>query len=142
METYRLDQDIKLLCVKAESFPDGIIAAQDKLIAMTSGDSKSSYFGVSYLYDDKILYMAGVQTKERNENLLPGCEAFTLKAGNYISVYVSDFVQQTSLIEKTFKMLLDDPGIDPNGCCVECYLPEGCNPATANDVRCMIRLAD
>ncbi len=121
METYKLDHDIKLFCVRAESFPDGIKAAHDKLIAITSGDSNRNYFGVSYLYDDKILYMAGVQTKERNENPPPGYETFTLKEGNYISVFISDFAQHPSLIGRTFKRLLDDSDIDPNGCCVECY---------------------
>lgn len=142
MEKYKLNDDIKLFCVKAESFPDGIKAAHNMLLSISKSDTKRNYFGVSYLYDGEILYMAATQIIETDETIPPGCETFTLKKGNYISIYIPDFEKDISLIDKAFKKLLEDAGIDENGCCAECYFPEGSDLTTARDVRCMVRLAD
>ena len=142
MENFKLAQDIQLFCVKAESFPDGIQAAHEKLASISKPGNNRNHFGVSYLYDDEILYMAAGEIAEGMEEIPAGCEMYILKKGNYISIYISDFAKDTSQIGKAFKKLLDDPGIDPNGCCVECYSPEGSDLTTANGIRCMVRLAD
>lgn len=141
MENFKLDNDIHLYCVKADSFPDGIEAAHKKLAAISMPDGTRSHFGVSYLYDDKILYMAGAEL-ERGEKVPTGCETHTLRKGNYISIYIADFTKDITQIERAFKTLLEDPRIDENGCCAECYLPEGADIETALDIRCMVRLAD
>ena len=104
-------------------------------------DGKRNHFGVSYLYDNEILYMAATEI-EKGEEVPAGYEKYTLKKGNYISIYISDFAKDISQIEKAFKILLDTPGIDPDGCCAECYLPEYSDFSTAKDIRCMVRLAD
>lgn len=142
MDNYQLQHDIDLFCVKASSFPDGIKASHDKLISITKTGATRNYFGVSYLYDDEILYMAGAQITGKGETIPPGCEAYTLRKGNYISICIPDFAKDISQIEKAFKKLLNDPDIDENGCCAECYLPEGSDFSTAKDIRCMVRLAD
>jgi hypothetical protein len=142
MENFTLDSDITLFCLKAASFPAGIKDAHDKLVLLTKSGIHRNYFGISYLYDDEILYMAGAQLMEKDETIPPGCETYTLKKGNYISIYIRDFAKDISLIENAFKKLLADPGIDENGCCAECYFPEGSEANTARDVRCMVRLAD
>ena len=141
MEKFKLEKDVHLFCVKANSFPDGIKDAQEKLAAVTKSDGKRNHFGISYLYDDKILYMAAAEYV-KGEEIPESCETYTLKKGNYISIYIAGFAKDVSQIEKAFKKLLADPGIDENGCCAECYLPEGSDFKTATDVRCMVRLAD
>ena len=142
METFNLEKDINLFCVKADSFPDGIKAAHQKLNSISKKMGKRNHFGVSFLYDDVILYMAAAELKTEAEKLPKDCEAYTLKKGAYISIYILDFAKDTTQIEKAFKTLLADPRIDENGCCAECYLPEGANANTAKDVRCMVRLSD
>ena len=141
MEKFKLDKDIQLFCVKADSFPDGIAAAQIKLASLSNPDVKRNHFGISYLYNDEILYLAAAEIGNGIE-IPAGCETYTLRKGNYTCIYISDFAKDTSQINKAFKELLDDPGIDPNGCCAECYLPEGSDFTTAKDIRCMVRLAD
>lgn len=141
MENYQLEQDINLCCIKATSFPDGIMAAHQAITELTSQGEHPNYYGVSYWYDGKILYMAGADRKPDGETT-PGCEPYTLKKGNYISIYIANFRENPTLIEQAFKQLLEFPGIDENGCCAECYFPEGAAVADATDVRCMVRLAD
>jgi predicted transcriptional regulator YdeE len=126
--------------VKAKSFPDGIIAAHEALSLVTK-NTTSNHFGISYPHDGEILYMAGEEI-EAEQNIPPGTERFTIRRGNYASFYIKNFMENLPLIEKAFGILTDDPRIDPNGCCVECYLPEGSNFKTAKDMRCMVRLTD
>lgn len=140
MENYFLEKDIHLFCVKATSFPEGIKAAHENLVSVLNPGIKRNYFGVSYLYDNEILYLAASEVAE-GAAIPAGFESYTLKKGNYISIFIPDFAKDISQIEKAFKKLLAYPGIDEQGCCAECYLPEGCNGNDAKDVRCMVRLA-
>ena len=142
MEKYKLEEDIHLFCVKAKSFPAGIKPAHQQLASITKPLGKRNHFGVSYLYDDEIVYMAGVDITGTEQRIPDGCETYTLRKGNYISIYIPDFEKDTSQIDKAFKILLADPGIDENGCCAEWYFPEGSDGTNAKDVRCMVRLAD
>lgn len=142
MENYNLENDIHLFCVKADSFPAGITDAQQRLTAILAPGDKRNLFGVSYLYDDAILYMAAAEYTQVSENIPERCTTYTLKRGNYISIYIADFAKDISQVEKAFKKLLQHPNIDENGCCAECYLPEGAGYANAKDIRCMVRLAD
>jgi predicted transcriptional regulator YdeE len=137
----QIPADIHLYCVKADSFPAGIQSAQQKLTRVKIAPGIRNHFGVSYLYDGKILYMAAAQLNA-NEQAPAGCETYTLRKGKYISVHVADFRNNLAQIEKAFQVLTDDPRIDEKGCCAECYLPEGSTHETATDVRCMVRLAD
>ena len=142
MENFKLENNIDLFCIKADSFPEGIKAAHQKLVSIAKPMGKRNYFGVSYLYDDEILYMAAAEINSSEEIIPPGCKTYTLKKGNYISFYITDFTKDLTQIEKAFKSLVADPRIDEEGCCAECYFPEGTDGTTAKDVRCMVRLAD
>ena len=141
-EKFRLDKDINLFCVKADAFPQGIVPAHEKLAAISNPLGKRNHYGVSYWYDNDNLYLAAAEFKKAEEAVPAGCQTYTLKKGNYISIYIPDFAKDISQIGKAFETLLADPGIDENGCCAECYLPEGTIATNAADVRCMVRLAD
>ncbi len=58
METIILENDIKVICVKAVSFPDGIQDAHDKLRAMFPPIPTRRYFGISYPQQGGIVYRA------------------------------------------------------------------------------------
>ena len=142
METFKLENEINLFCIKAKSFPAGIMDAHQKLTSIAKSLGKRNYFGISYAHNNETLYMAAAEIKSNNETIPAGCDTYTLKKGNYISIYISDFAKDVSQIGKAFEILLADPRIDEQGCCAECYLPEGADGTAAKDVRCMVRLAD
>ncbi len=142
MEIIKTETDVQLICVKAASFPDGIAAAHQKLEAIFPGVNGRNYYGISYFHDDAILYMAAIEKTSNNDPLPPGCTTYFLKKGNYSSIYLEDFTKDISTVERAFKTLLDNPGIDEEGCCAECYLPAGSSFSTAKHMRCMVRLAD
>lgn len=69
--------------------------------------------------------MTGVEEKEPNKQEIMvrehGCVPFTVRAGEYISVIVKDYQNNTPEITKVFDELLKSSDIDPNGYCLEEY---------------------
>ena len=134
MNTYQLDKDIKLFCVRAKSFPEGVMAAHQQLHASVPRENDRRFFGISYPEGKgKIAYLAAAEVMADDESNKPGYEPFTLKSGIYIYTDIKDFRKDIPAIGQTFTRLLTNTGIDPNGCCVEWYTND-------NDVRCMVRL--
>ena len=129
METYNIEQDIKVLCITASSFPDGVLAVHQKLHTLFPPDGRRRYFGISRPDGNRgIVYKAAVEEMGEKNSAL---ERFTIQQGPYISELIPDFMRDVSQIGKTFEKLLNEPNIDPNGYCLEIYLNE-------TDVRCMV----
>ena len=133
METINLSNDIKVFYITATSFPEGILEAHQKLHALVPFSTERKYFGISRPEDGVIVYKAAAEELTPGEGEKLDCETMVLKKGNYISIVINDYMKDIPSIQKTFKELLDYPGIDPKGYCVEWYISD-------KDVRCMIRL--
>lgn len=134
MEQYTLDRDIKLICIPATSFPDGVAAAYEKLHSLLPATQRRATFGISWP-DGKgsLVYKACVEETYPGETESLGAETFIVKKGDYISIVIHDFMSDLSAFGKAFQELCSDPRIDPQGAAVEMYLSE-------KDVRCMVRL--
>lgn len=134
METYHLDKAIKILCVPAESFPDGVLAAHQKLHAMIPFSTERKYLGISHGSEQgTIIYKAAAEVLNEAEIAQTGLETFILKKGDYISINIKNYREDIPAIGKAFQELLANPDIDPNGVCVEWYVSD-------KDVQCMVRL--
>lgn len=134
MEKYFLDKDIQVFYVQADGFPDGIKPAFDKLHSLVKTTSDRKFLGISYPEKPgKIIYCAAVEENFPGEGKALGCESLTVRKGEYISIYIRDFMKDIPAIGKAFGQLLKYPEIDPKGYCLEIY--EG----MAN-VRCMVPL--
>ena len=136
MESIFLEQDIKVFYVTATSFPKGIQGAYQKLHSLIGSPTGRKFFGISYPeMPSKIIYKAAVEESYPSEGEKLGCETFVIKKGQYISIYIKDFMKDIPKIGQSFQELLADERIDPKGCCVEEYIND-------KDVRCMVRLKD
>ncbi len=133
MEKYHLKDDVKLFCVPAKSFPDGIMEAHNKVHALVPFSNNRRYFGISYPVNGVIVYKAAAEELHEGEAEKFGCDTFVVKSGNYISRLIKDYANNIRHIDSTFQKFIARPDIDPNGCCVEWYINE-------KDVRCMVRL--
>lgn len=134
MENYILAKDITLLFVEADSFPQGIATAHEKLRGLLPDWKQRQFFGLSQPDQKGVIeYKAGVEEKFPGEAKALNCETLILKKGNYISGLVKDFTKNPKSIGEFFQTLIHQPGIDPQGYCVEMYLGE-------EDVRCMVRM--
>lgn len=136
METINFEKDITVMYKTASSFPDGIMAAHKALHAVVPFSADRNHYGVSRPENGyTIVYRAGA------DELIPGeasslqLETLILRKGNYIAITIEDFMSDVDSIGKAFQELLEQPGLDPQGYCVEHYYRD-------KDVRCMIRLED
>jgi predicted transcriptional regulator YdeE len=134
MENFTLNEEIKVMCVAAESFPDGIAAAHQKLDAIAPVASDRRHFGISWGDGSGgIIYRAAAEEKEAGEAEKLGLEKFTIKSGQYLQETVENFMQNIPKVGETFKKLLAQPGVDPEGYCLEWYL-------NYKDMKCMVKL--
>jgi hypothetical protein len=135
METTHISHDIQLLFLQAKSFPGGIMAAFDDLRAQIPGSEIRTCYGISRPEKGTITYWAGVEELYPGEAQILHCETMILKKGHYVSAVIQDFMKDPREIGCVFRKLLTEPGLDPNGYCVEWYFNE-------TDVKCMIRKQD
>ena len=134
METITLENDIKVFCVTADSFPEGIMEAYKKLNEKIPLSSVKRIFGLSRPENGNIVYKAAAEVNDTSEAEKIISDTLVIKKGNYISFTIYDYMKDLHAIGKAFKELLSNTGIDPEGYCVEWYVSE-------KDVKCMIRLA-
>ncbi|MDF2457073.1 MAG: transcriptional regulator [Cytophagaceae bacterium] len=133
MERFVLENDIPVMYVTADSFPDGIMAAHHTLHAIVTARDRV-FFGVSFPNKKGVIsYKAGVEQFSEEEAKSLGLETYTIRKGNYNSVYLKDYFKNPAVIGETFQQLLDAPDLDPSGACIEMYVGE-------RDVRCMVRI--
>ena len=135
METITFNNDIKVLYITATSFPDGVMAAHEKLHSLIPFSTQRKYFGVSRPENGVIVYKAAAEELNEGEAEKLNCDTLVLKKGRYISLTIHDYMKDISAIERAFKELLSHPGLNPQGYCVEWYLNE-------RDVQCMIPLKE
>jgi len=135
METRTINQDIKVMYIAATSFPDGVLAAHQQLHALIPYSDDRKYFGLSRPENGQIIYKAAAEELKTGEAEKLNLETLILKKGKYISLTIHDFMKDIPAIQKAFNQLLEYPGIDPQGYCVEQYIDQ-------KDLICMVRLAD
>ena len=135
METYNLSQDVRLCCFTAESFPDGVMAAFQRLNSVVADHDGRRLFGLSWP-DDKgsMIYKAAVEERYPGEAEDLGAELYILKRGEYLGLEVHNFMDDIPSIGRAFRQLVDAPGVHPNTMGVEEYL-------SGTTVRCMVPMS-
>lgn len=134
MEIFTLDNDIKVFCETAISFPEGIMEAHKELQSIVPFSEERRYFGISRPNEKGVvIYKAATEEIYQGEAEELGCETFTIERGQYISLLIPDYINDLQSIVKAFQILTAHPDIDPEGYFIEFYLNE-------KDVRCMIKL--
>ena len=130
-----IDNDILVMYVAASSFPDGVRAAHERLHSLITVTPDRKYYGLSRPEDGTIAYKAAINVTHPGEEEELGLDTLVIKKGKYLSTTVHGYMQNIPAIGQAFTQLIAQPGIDPQGYCVEWYLSN-------EDVQCMVRLAD
>jgi len=134
MKILTFNNDIQVMYVQAVSFPNGVMAAHEKLHSIVPHSTERKYLGISRPENGSIQYKAGAEVLKPGEAEQYGLKTLVLPKGNYISVTINDYMKNIPAIGNTFQQLIAQPGIDPEGYCVEWYLND-------KDVICMVRVA-
>lgn len=135
INTIKIDSDIKVFYVTANSFPEGIMEAHRQLHSIVPFSTERKYFGISRPENGIIVYRAATEETYSSEAEELECDTLILKSGNYISVIITNYMDDLLCIDRTFQELLSNPDIDPEGYCIEWYLSQ-------KEVNCMLRLKD
>ncbi len=135
METHFFEKDITLLYVQSTSFPDGIMAAHQKLHSIIPYSSERKYYGISRPEDGTISYKAGAEELTTGEAEKFGLDSLTLPKGKYACISITNYMKDLQAIGKAFDELTALPNIDPQGYCVEWYISD-------KDVKCLVRLVN
>jgi predicted transcriptional regulator YdeE len=99
--------------------------------------SERNFYGLSRPENNEgIVYKAAAEVKTPDEASKYKLDTMVIPKGNYVTETVHNFKEDVPVIGRTFEKLLEQPNLDPQGYCVEWYLPND------KDVMCMIRLQD
>lgn len=134
METYTIPQDINAVYVQASSFPKGVMAAHKAVHAKVGEGVGRRFFGISWANKKgEIIYKAAANELHAGEASQLGLPVFTIRKGNYIGELLTDWRKQEGKIGSIFQELLRQPGVAPDGYCLEEYIND-------TDVRLMVTL--
>lgn len=134
MENLTINKEVQLVCVRAASFPNGIMAAYKKLEQVVKVKDRTVY-GISHGSDTGTLYWACAEANAQNEAAELGLESYTIKKGVYATEVLYNIQGNEQVIGQTFDTLLDHPKLDETGECIEWY-------KNANEVLCMVRIIE
>lgn len=113
MKIQSLKNDINVFYVQADSFPNGVKAAHEKLHSLLPNEIKRNFFGISYgNQNGNITYLAAAEESYPGEGEKYCCPGFTIRKGNYLSETINNWRNDTSAIGKAFQKMLADPRVD------------------------------
>jgi len=132
MEKYEVPAAITVACITATNFPDGVMGAHQAVHAKFPAGNGRRFFGISRPDKKTIVYKAAAEILPGDS--IDGLETFVIQKGIYVGEYLHNFMEDVQQVGSTFRHILEQPGLDPNGYCLEIY--EG-----DKDMRCLVRLA-
>ena len=122
MKTYNINKDIDAFGFQVKTFPEGIGEAFDSLIEMVPEGLNRSYYGISYMTpDNKVVYIAAVEEKNKGEAEKNKCQRYIIEKGKYLTVTVLDWRQKTDTIKDVFHEMMKEENLDKTKPCVEWY---------------------
>lgn len=120
MELITLKSDIQVMYIPANKFPDDVPETYTQLEQIISNKTERRYFGYSQPNKDGvIIYKACAEILNANEPHECNLKTMTIKAGDYVSIYIKNHYEDGSNISNAFKKLLKHPQLDSNGFCLE-----------------------
>lgn len=129
-----IENDIRLICAKAKSFPTGVLDAFKTIEKSHPDFCKRTFYGLSCgNAQGGIDYWAAVEYKN-GDQVPQHLETKNVRKGIYEGELIENFRSHTPAIGETFQQLLKHPKLDRNSFCVEKYLEE--------NVICMVKLSE
>ena len=108
MEKIKIKQNINIWGWPVKTFPEGIGESFDRLIALLPDGMDRSYYGVSYMDGDKMIYHAAVEEGFAGEAEKYNCTRYTIDKGEYVAVTVKDWRRKTHTIKDVFSSMVSE----------------------------------
>ena len=132
MEIFNLANDVKLFGIEVKTFPSGIGEAFETLAKKISDGYDRSYYGISQIINEAIIYKAAAEEKYEDEAEKYHCERFIIEKGEYLMVAINDWRKKTDCIKDIFHEMMQDNRFDNTKPCIEWYKDD-------NEMLCMIK---
>src|SRR5436190_19964260 len=121
MEVYQLKKDMKVICVRAKSFPNDIKQSFSQLIQLLPSIEGRTFFGVSYQAKSRdMVYNAAVLEGYDGEAEKYGCDSFVIRRGKYLAETLTEWKRDESSIGSTFRKMAE-ARMDTEFPCIEWY---------------------
>jgi hypothetical protein len=122
IKEYNQDEDIIIMYVQAESFPDGITAAFEKLEQIPGGLTGRHVYGITLCMGDKLVYRAGVKENFNGEAEKYGLQTYAIPKGKYFYAELDNWRENLDQIPVLFEGFMDLPNIKKQTICLEDYI--------------------
>lgn len=132
MEKYILPDDLRVFGVQVKTFPNGISEAFDSLVKMLPGRFDRSFYGISYVENDAMVYIAAAVEKYKGEAEKYNCKGYTIEKGEYLTETVNEWRKKTDRIGDVFHDMMRDARVDKTKPAVEWYKND-------EEMLCMVR---
>jgi len=116
-----ITDDIKVIYVKAETFPEGITAAFDKLETITGLKNRHVY-GITECTGEKLAYMACVKEEFDGEAVQLGLPVYEIPKGKYFYYTLKNWRENIDQIPQLFAQFDKMSGIKKQTICLEDYI--------------------
>jgi predicted transcriptional regulator YdeE len=121
MRTLKVETDLKVFGLEVPNFPMGIKETFDTLVAKVPEGLNRNYYGISYMENQKVVYIAAVEQKNEDEPKKYNCEKYLIEKGEYLGEDVHNWMQKTDSIKDVFHELMQNDNIDCSKPCIEWY---------------------
>jgi hypothetical protein len=133
METIKIKENISVFGFRVHSFPEGIKDAFGNLMNLVPDGIDRTYYGISYMNGDEVIYHAAVQELNPGEAERYNCERYTIEKGEYTADRVHQWMKKVHTIKDIFSAMLKDECPLESRPAIEWYLND-------DEMICMIRI--
>lgn len=133
MKTRILQEPIELLCVRAKTFPEGIMDAFQEVKHRFGDQAGKECFGVTMQGESGLIYWAAVRRSAVTLSEQEDLELLTIAPGTYATQSIDQWQSKIEQIGKTFEELFGNKEVDPKSPGIEWYLNE-------NELACMAKM--
>jgi hypothetical protein len=121
MEKYIISKDLHVFGFVVDTFPQGIDEAFQSLVNSVPGGFTRSFYGISKMERDHMIYIAAAEEIEPEEASKNKYQRYCIDKGEYLTVTIRDWRNKTGTINGVFQRMMQDHRIDRSKPCVEWY---------------------
>lgn len=135
MDITTLNNETKVFGLQVHTFPENVGEAFDLLMKQISNGDQRSYYGISWMEGNSIVYFAAAEQRELHEASQYSAREFTIPKGKYLREVLKDWMPKVASIKDIFEKMMSDPSIDLTQPAIEWYKSD-------EEMWCLMKIKD
>jgi len=132
METYSLQNDLKVFGLQVKTFPQGIGETFNSLTKTLPKAFTRSYYGISEMTGEGMIYLATSTELYEGEADNYHFHRYIVPKGKYLATIVKDWRNKIPTLKTVFNQMMQDDRVDKQKPCIEWYKDE-------DEMWCMVK---